>query len=416
MFQRTAFFLGMINCSEYKVFTNHFTMLLGFKTELDLNNVQRTVLAKHAGTARHAYNQGLRLTKRVLGHNKANPEDKIKFPSAIDLHKWYVAAIKPEFTWIREQSKCCGQYALKALRDAWDRCFKKISGVPQFKKKGQHDSFMLDGTIKILGATHIQVPVIGALKTFESIPQTFKPKNVTISRHAHKWFISWKLEIPEAVTEKTNLAVGVDLGIKHFAALSNGKVFDAPSAYKIIKAKIAKLQYLNRNKVKGSANWKQFKQRIASLYYRLGCIRKDFLNKLTTYLAKSFQVVCIEDLNVSGMMANGKLAGAIGELGWHEFRRQLQYKCKLYGSELQVIGRWEPSSKIHHKCRWKNDLLTLKDRIFYCPECDESVDRDLNAALNIERIGYSQYSLRTVDTEVPTPVVEADKFQFVNKR
>ncbi len=154
--------------------------------------------------------------------------------------------------------------------------------------------------------------------------------------------------------------------------------------------------------------------RIAALHYRLTCIRKDFLHKLTTYLAKSFKVVCIEDLNVSGTLKFGKLAGAIAMLGFYEFRRQLEYKCKLYGSELQVIGRWEPSSKLHYRCDWKNETLTLKDRVFYCPECDESIDRDLNAALNIECFGLSQSSLRLVDRVRPTSLDEASKFQIVN--
>jgi len=232
-------------------------MLLGFKTELNLNNEQRTILAKHAGTARHAYNQGLALTQQVLDWNKANPEDGIKFPSAIDLHKWYVASVKPAFPWIYEVSKCAGQYALRSLRDAWDRCFKKVAMPPKFKKKGQHDSFTLDGTVKILGSNHIQVPVIGVLKTFEDLPQV-QPKNVTISRQSDRWFISFKLEVKPIETVKIKLAIGVDLGVKHFATLSDGQVFDAPSEYKEIKAKIAKLQYLNRNKQKGSQGYKDF--------------------------------------------------------------------------------------------------------------------------------------------------------------
>jgi putative transposase len=419
-FQNLRFFSGENHikpdcfCHDEYILSYNILMLLGFQTELNLNNEQRTILAKHAGTARHAYNQGLRLTQQVLDWNKANPEDKIKFPSAIDLHKWYVASIKPAYPWIYEVSKCAGQYALRSLRDAWDRCFKKVSKPPKFKKKGQHDSFTLDGTVKILGSNHIQVPVIGVLKTFEDLPQV-QPKNVTISRHSDKWFISFKQEIEPIETVKTKLAIGVDLGVKHFATLSDGQVFDAPPEYKEIKDKIAKLQYLNRNKQKGSQGYKDFQAKIAKLYYRSTCIRNDFLNKLTTYLAKTFRVVCIEDLNVSGMLKFGKLAGAVALLGFFEFRRQLTYKCPLYGSELQVIGRWEPSSKLHNSCGWKNEALTLKDRIFYCPECDELIDRDLNAALNIERIGLSQSPLSLVDREVPSPLDEASKFQFVSK-
>ncbi len=402
-------------------------MLLGFKTELNLNNKQRTLLAKHAGVARHAYNQGLALTLQVLEVNKAAIEagwdDKVKFPSAIcatqqrfaiDLHKWYVAHVKPEFPWIYEVSKCAGQWALRQLREAWDRAFKKTSKLPQFKKKGKsQDSFTLDGTIKIIGSNHIQVPVIGVLKTFEDLPQV-KPKNVTISRQSDKWFISFKRSIEPIPTEKTNLSVGVDLGVKHFATLSDGQIFDVPEDYKRIKASIAKLQYLNRNKQRGSKSYKDFHKRIAGLHYRLVCIRKDFLNKITTYLASTFKVVGIEDLNVSGMLKFGRLAGAVAMLGFYEFRRMLTYKCELYESELVVISRWEPSSKVHHKCGWKNDELTLKERVFHCPECNESIDRDLNAALNIERIGLSLSSLRLMDREVPTPLDEVSRNQQVH--
>jgi len=277
---------------------------------------------------------------------------------------------------------------LRDLRAAWDQCFKRKAGAPRFKKKGQSDSFELDGTIKILGANHIQVPKFGVLKTFESLPQV-QPKNVTISRHADRWFISFKIEVSPTTTEKANRSVGVDLGIKKLAFLSNGESFDVPDEYRRLKAKIARLQYIHRHKVKGSANWKQAQKRIATLYYRASCIRKDVLHKLTTYLATTFEVICIEDLNVSGMMANHKLAGAIGDIGWYEFRRQLEYKSKLYGSQLRVIGRFEPSSQVHHKCGWKNEQLTLRDRTFFCPQCNQSIDRDLNAALNIERFGLS---------------------------
>ena len=140
-------------------------MLLGFKTKLKLNNQQRTQMAKHAGVARHAWNWGNGLTKQILDHNQNNPEDKIKFPSAIDLHKWLVALVKPQCPWYYESSKCAPQFALRQLRDAWGRAFKKTSKLPRFKRKGRNDSFTLDGTIKIVDHYQIQVPKIGVIKT-----------------------------------------------------------------------------------------------------------------------------------------------------------------------------------------------------------------------------------------------------------
>lgn len=282
-------------------------MLIGFKTELKLNNEQRTAMARHAGTARHAFNWGLALCKSILDHNHDHPENRIKFPSAIDLHKWLVALVKPENPWYFEVSKCAPQYALRDLRTAWDRYFKKVSGTPKFKKKGVHDAFELDGTIKILGVNHIQVPKVGVLRTFEDLPQ-IKPKNVTISRQADRWFISFKLEVEPTATPKTKDVVGVDLGVKSLAVLSNGEVFQLPTSIKLLEEKISRLQWLNRNKEKGSANWKKAQQRIAKLWYRVTCQRIDALHKLTTYLAKNFKTIVIEDLNVSGMLANHKLA------------------------------------------------------------------------------------------------------------
>jgi putative transposase len=191
-------------------------MLLGFKTELKINNVQRTQLAKHAGVARHAYNWGLGLTKQILDHNKANPGDKIKFPSAIDLHKWLVALVKSKYEWYYECSKSAPQEALRALRTAWDRCFKKTSGIPNFKKKGRNDSFSLEGSVT-LDHFKIKVPVMGWLKTYERIPTGFKPKSVTISRVADRWFVSFRMEV-EPINKSNSVAVvGVDLGVKTLA-------------------------------------------------------------------------------------------------------------------------------------------------------------------------------------------------------
>ncbi len=361
-------------------------MILGFRTELKLNNVQRTQLSKHAGTARHAYNWGLALCKSILDHNTtANPEDRMKFPSAIDLHKWLVALIKPENPWYKDVSKCAPQYALRDLRIAWDRCFKKISGVPNFKRKGRSDSFELDGTIKILGACKIQVPKIGILKTYEELPSV-KPKNVTISRTANRWFISFKIEVEPLATPKAVDVVGVDLGVKTLATLSSGEIFLGAKSYRKYEAELSRLQWLNRHKVIGSANWRKAAIKIARLHQRIANIRKDTLHKLTTHLAKNHGTVVIEDLNVSGMVKNHKLAKAISDMGFGEFRRQIEYKCELYGSTLVIADQWFPSSKTCSNCGIKKDTLLLSERLFECEHCSFQVDRDLNAAINLKKV------------------------------
>ncbi|MEH2384919.1 MAG: RNA-guided endonuclease TnpB family protein [Nostoc sp.] len=374
-------------------------MLLGFKTELKVNNKQRTELLKHCGVSRHAWNWGLALTKQILDHNKVNPTEKIKFPTAIDLHKWLVALVKSECPWYYECAKSAPQEALRALKTAWDRCFKKISGVPRFKKKGRHDSFTLEGAVKILGTNKIQVPKIGILKTYEQLPQV-KPKSVSISRQADKWFISFRFDVEKQESSNTSI-VGVDLGVKSLATLSTGEVIVGSKSYRQFDAKLSRLQWLNRHKVKGSANWKKAQMQIARLHQKIANIRKDTLHKLTTYIAKNHSTVVIEDLNVSGMMANRKLAKAVQDMGFYEFRRQLDYKTKLYGSSLVVVDRWFPSSKTCSNCKVKKEVLSLSERVFNCEHCGFSLDRDLNAAINLKNAAshaVSACGLESADT------------------
>ncbi|MCU0545346.1 MAG: transposase [Oscillatoriaceae cyanobacterium Prado104] len=358
-------------------------MLLGFKTELKLNDQQRTLFAKHCGVARHAWNWGLWLTKNILDHNQQNPQEKLKFPSAIDLHKLLVALVKSKNEWYYECSKSAPQQALMALREAWKRCFNKTAGGPKFKKKGKLDSFTLEGAVKILGHSKIQVPVIGVLKTYERLPQV-KPKSVTISRQADRWFISFRLEVAEQTIANTSI-VGVDLGVKNLATLSTGEAFQGAKSYRKFEKKLARLQYLHRHKVKGSSNWKKALFEIAKLHRKIANIRKDTLHKLTTLLAKNHGTIVIEDLNVSGMMANRKLAKSIQDMGFYEFRRQLTYKCKLYGSKLVAVDRWFPSSKTCSGCAAKKETLSLSERVFECSHCGLIIDRDLNAAINLSK-------------------------------
>jgi len=358
-------------------------MLLSFKTELKLNSTTRTLLAKHAGTARHAYNWGLGLCKQILDNNKINPEEKIKFPTAIDLHKWLVAIVKPENPWYYEVSKCAPQYALRHLADAFKGFFSKKRGFPRFKKKGRIDSFTLDGAITI-DHKKAKVPVIGWIKTYERLPQGIKPKSVTMSRTADRWFVSFKIEVEPTVTDHIVDFVGVDLGINHLATLSTGEVFDGVKAYKNYEKKLARLTWLNRHKQTGSSNWKKAQVKIARLHRKIANKRKDTLHKITTYIAKNHGVIGIESLNVSGMLANHKLAKAIADMGFYEFRRQLQYKCQLYGGKLVVMDRFFPSSKKCANCYTVKKTLSLSERTYCCSECGIQIDRDLNAAINLE--------------------------------
>ncbi|GGA33146.1 hypothetical protein CYANOKiyG1_50140 [Okeania sp. KiyG1] len=181
--------------------------------------------------------------------------------------------------------------------------------MPKFKKKGRDDSFTLDGSISV-GFSHIKLPRIGWIKTYELLPNNVTPKSVTISKKADRWFVSFKVETIPQNTDKSVDVVGVDLGIKSLATLSTGEVFVGVKSYRKLEAKLSRLQYLNRHKTKFSCNWKKAQLKIAKLHSKIANIRKDTLHKLTTYLAKNHSQIVIEDLNVSGMMSNHKLAKA----------------------------------------------------------------------------------------------------------
>ena len=387
-------------------------MLLGFKTELKVNNSQKILLTKHAGVARHSWNWGLSLTKKILDNNQESPENKIKFPTAIDLHKWLVALVKPECPWYYDLSKCAPQYALRHLRSAWDDCFKKRKKPPRFKKKGRADSFTLDGSIHI-EHNKIKVPRIGWLKTYERLPTNVKPKSVTISKRANRWFISFKIELTPQNLAPINKPVAIDLGILRFATLSTGEKVNSPRPYKKLEQKLRRLQWLNRRQIVGSSNWKKTQARIAKLHYRISCIRSDFIHKFTTTLAKNHSQIVIEDLNISGLIKNRKLSKAIADSGFYEFRRQLNYKTELYGSKLVIADRFFASSKLCPKCGHKKDKLPLSVRVYQCDydNCDWIDDRDYSASLNLLGLAkpdvLAQVETMPVEEQEPTLFDEA---------
>ncbi|MCC5666248.1 transposase [Nostoc sp. CHAB 5784] len=236
----------------------------------------------------------------------------------------------------------------------------------------------------MIGTNKIQVPKIGILKTYERLPQ-LNPKSVSISRIADRWFISFRFDVEQQQSLKTSI-VGVDLGIKVLATLSTGEIFIGAKSYKKYEAKLSRMQWLHRHKIIGSANWKKAQIQIAKLHAKIRNIRSYSLHKLTTLLAKNHGTVVIENLNVSGMMANHKLSKAIADMSFFQFRRQLTYKCELYGSKLVVADRWFPSSKTCSNCGTKKETLSLSERVFSCEHCGFVMDRDLNAAVNLSKV------------------------------
>ncbi|NET46777.1 RNA-guided endonuclease TnpB family protein [Okeania sp. SIO2B3] len=351
-----------------------------FKTKLKVNNQQKTILAKHAGVARHAYNWGLATSIAEYKTTK-------KRPSAITLHKRLVAEVKSINPWYYEVSKCAPQQALRDL----ERAFKNFltirgRGFPKFKKKGRKDSFYLEGSIKIFQGNYIQLPRIGVVKTYEILPNC-KVKNVRISKRADNWYISFKYDIEPVPTEKVEETIGVDIGINTLATCSDGSKFANAKAYRQAKKQLVRHQRAVSKKVIGSKNRIKAVKKLAKLHKKVADIRADTLHKLTTWLAKNHSTIVIEDLNVSGMLKNHKLASAIADCGFYEFKRQLTYKCEWYGSKLVIADRFYPSSQLCSHCGYQQKM-PLNVRTYECANCGFQADRDFNAAVNLANYVY----------------------------
>ena len=385
-------------------------VLKGFKTKLDPNNEQQTKFAQHAGVARWTYNWALGVCLSVIDARKIaleKGEPLPKFPSAIDLHKRLNAEVKPELEWFYESSKCAPQQALRDLDNAWKRFLKvKGSGAPKRKKKFVRDGFYLDGSIQIKDG-FIQLPRIGLVRLYEAVPNQ-RIKDVRVTRRATDWFVSFKVEFEPVHTVKGNVRVGVDLGIKTLATLSDGTVYPALKPYKVNKTKLATLQRKSARQTKGGRNREKTKQKIALLHARIANIRNDATHKLTSHLAKNHGEIAIENLNVSGMLKNHCLAGAIADSGFYEFRRQLEYKASWYGSTVIVIDRFYPSSQLCSRCGHQQPM-PLNLRVYECGSCGISIDRDLNAARNIK--DYSKTTVSSIveacGRDLPEEPVEA---------
>lgn len=350
-------------------------LLKSFKTKLNPNNKQKTLFAKHAGTSRHAWNWGLDICLKAL-------ENKEKLPTAIDLHKRLVTEVKSVNEWYYQVSKCSPQEALRNLAKAFSRWLKqKIARVPKRKKKGVKDSFYLEGSITISG-DRIKLPRIGWVKCHEILP-TVTVKNVTISRRAGDWYISFKYERELIQTPKVRERIGVDVGINRLATCSDGTEIPNVKAYRQSKRRLIQLQRAVTRSRQGSKNRLKAIRQLAKSNRRVANIRLDALHKLTTWLAKNHSTIVIEDLNIAGMLKNHRLASAIADCGFYEFKRQLLYKAQWYGSEVILADRFYPSSQLCSECGHKQKM-PLYLRTYSCSNCGMEKDRDFNASLNLE--------------------------------
>lgn len=373
------------------------TVVRGYKTELDLNNEQRTACLKHAGTARFAYNWGLARYQQEYAAGRTTP-------NAQSLHK-ELNALKPTvYPWMYEVSKCAPQEALRHLETAFKKFFTNVKrkaqgvyrgklGYPRYKAKSKGiGSFHVTGAIHVFDES-IQIPRLGRIRVYERgyLPTKAKVLSATISEQAGHWFIS--LQVEESIAEPckaTGPILGIDVGVKTLATLSNGTTVANPKALRSNLKKLRRASREHSRKHKGSKNRAKATRKLARLHAHIANIRMDALHKATSQMVMKTKssderpaVIVIEDLQVSGMLKNRKLSRAIADVGWAEFRRQITYKAERAGIDVMVVSRWEPSSKTCSWCGWIDADLTLADRIFQCEACGYVADRDANAAVNL---------------------------------
>ena len=379
------------------------------KIELVPNKKQEEYFVKACGVARFAYNWALeQWNKQYQAYKQDNSLPK---PNEFDLRKQLNAIKQEQYPFLLEVTKCAPQQAIKNLGKAFISFFKKQNNYPKFQKKGKNDSFYMDNSVIEVAGKKIRIPKLGWVKMRENIRFYGNIMSATISRTADKWFVSIQIAIeinPQPKAIENQEAVGVDLGVADLAILSDGTKFSGSKPLKKSLKKLKRLSrrlskkqwgeevYTDKNGVERkrkvpSKNYLKAKTKLAREHAKVANIRKDSLHKITTYIVQKYDIICIEDLNVKGMMQNKKLARAISDMGFYEFKRQLLYKAEMCGKHVVIANRWFPSSKTCSECGHKMDQMPLSVREWECPNCHTHHDRDINAAINLKKYGLEYH-------------------------
>jgi putative transposase len=296
-----------------------------------------------------------------------------------------------------EVTKCAPQLSIMDLGTAFKNFFTGVSKYPQFKKKGRHDSFGISNDQFKINGRAIRIPGLNWVRMTEELRLTGKILGATVSRTAENWFISIQVEMPDPapIHSGKSQAVGVDLGVMNLATLSDGAAVEGPKPHKALLTRLRRFCRSMSRKTgakkgeKKSKNYIKASKKLSKLHARITNIRVNALHQLTTKLTRTYSIIGIEDLNVSGMVKNHRLARSIMDMSFYEFRRQLEYKAKMTGSTIVVADRFYPSSKICANCGEKINELPLNIRVWTCPSCGAEHDRDINAANNLKKMAVS---------------------------
>ena len=376
-------------------------LLKSFKTEINPTEEQKARIRRTIGTCRYVYNF-------YLGHNKALHDNGEKFMTGKDFSLWlnneYIPD-NPDKTWIREVYSKAVKKSIEDGCTAFTRFFKHQSDFPKFKKKGKSDVkmyFVRNNPKDCQCERHrLKIPTLGWVRIKEKgyIPTTkdgYMIRSGTVSVKAGRFYVSVLVEIPDInIDNNSNEGIGIDLGLKDFAIVSNGKTYrninKSAGLKKLEKQLIReqrslsrKYEILKKGESTQRANIQKQKLKVQKLHHKMDNIRTDYINKTIAEIVKTKpSYITIEDLNVKGMMKNRCLSKAVASQKFYEFRTRLKAKCDENGIELRVADRFYPSSKTCHHCGSVRKNLKLSDRIYRC-ECGYVADRDLNAALNLK--------------------------------
>lgn len=381
-----------------------------FKTELDPTEPQKAALKAHADASRFAYNWGLQRKIEVMNLNKL-PLEHINIPTAMDLHKELVRLKHTQYRWLEEVSKCAPQEALRDLDAAFKNFYRNHRGFPRFKsKKWTKKSFTITGDKITVADNCVRLPILGWVKLKEDgylLPEgAVHIKAATVSERAGRWFVSLNVEEDVEPVVNHGPVVGIDLGINHLIAVSDGTFIENPKALSHGERRLKHIQRSVSRKKAGSHNRAKAVQRLARAHLKIANIRKDAINKATTRLARSKSVIVIEALNVAGMMKNHHLAKSVADAAFGEIRRQLERKTVWYGSRLVKVDRFFPSTKQCSQCGFVKTSMPLSERTFRCPSCGFEADRDSNASKTLEEQWPS------VRWTLETPVEEGVQLDF----